>query len=115
MLFRSRFSKAEDYLLFLRIVIQEKIVRHARCIVSYRYHEQGVSLNKPAMLAGTLSVLDLIEKELDPKDQRYLQHARRRWRHVYQEKTGLRYMLKELYFKLHAMLTVPPSAYFSHK
>jgi O-antigen/teichoic acid export membrane protein/glycosyltransferase involved in cell wall biosynthesis len=112
--FDERFSKAEDYLLFLRIIIHEKIVRHARCIVSYRFHEDGVSVNKPAMLAGTLAALDLVEKELDPKDQRYLQHARRRWRHAYEEKTGLHYMLKELYFKAHAMLTVRPSAYFGH-
>jgi glycosyltransferase involved in cell wall biosynthesis len=113
--FDESFSKAEDFLLFLRIAVREKIVRNARCTVSYRSHPQGISLNKPAMLAGTLAALDAIEGELNAKDRRFLEHARRRWRHAYEEKSGLGYMLKELYFKLHAMMTVPPSAYFRHE
>lgn len=113
--FDERFSKAEDYLLFLRIAAREQIVRHDRCVVSYRSHPEGVSQNKPAMLSSTMKVLDLIASDLSSKDKYYLQHARRRWRHAYEGRMGFTYLIKEIYFKVHAMMTVPVSAYFSQE
>ena len=113
--FDERFSKAEDYLLFLRIAARDQIVRHDRCVVSYRNHAEGTSQNKAAMLSSTMEVLDLVADDLNSKDKNYLQLARRRWRHAYEGKKGFTYLTKEIYFKVHAMMTVPVSTYFSQE
>jgi O-antigen/teichoic acid export membrane protein/glycosyltransferase involved in cell wall biosynthesis len=113
--FDERFKMAEDYLLFLRIAAREQIVRHAHCVISYRSHPAGASQDKAAMLASTLTVLELVKDDLSAKDQSYLQHARWRWRHEYEENKGLRFACKRFYCKLHAMMTVPVSAYFGRE
>ena len=113
--FDERFLKCEDYMFYLRLAVRKQIVRQGQCVIAYRRHAQSGSTNKPAMLAATMDALDIIEKDLSPDDTKYLQHARWRWRHVYEDKRGVRYMLKELYCKVHAMLTVPLSAYFGHE
>ena len=113
--FDERFKMAEDYLLFLRIAAREHLVRHARCVTSYRSHPAGISQNKAAMLASTLTVLDLVKDDLSPRDQNYLQHARWRWRHEFEENKGFSYIVKQFYCKLHAMMTVPVSAYFGRE
>jgi O-antigen/teichoic acid export membrane protein len=110
--FDEEFRWCEDYLLYLRIVTTMSIVRHTRCVVAYRQHEQGMSRNRSAMLAFTMKALDQIEESLPPADRQWLRYGRRRWTHAFVGKPGIAHQLRGFYYRFRAMLTVPLSSYF---
>ncbi len=62
----------EDYLLYLKIVLEFEVVRHTACVVAYRRHAMCVTNDMDAMRHGRMAVLKWIEPRLSPGQRVYM-------------------------------------------
>lgn len=104
--FDEALAMAEDYDLWLKLAMKAPVVRHTHCVMEYRRHDRNVSSDQSAMLQSTLLVLDRLAPQLSRGDRRRIEYAKRRWRHDFLPRPGLRYKLASLYYSFHAMRTV---------
>jgi glycosyltransferase involved in cell wall biosynthesis len=111
-LFDERVSMGEDYELYLRLARRFPIVQHSNCVLEYRTHGQNISAAQEKMLLSTLAILDRLEPLLSTSERRRLNHARRRWKHVFRPRNTWTYRLGDLYYGFRAMWGVPLSVYF---
>jgi glycosyltransferase involved in cell wall biosynthesis len=111
-LFDERVSMGEDYELYLRLARRFPIVQHSHCVLEYRTHGQNISAAQEKMLFSTLAILDRLEPLLTTSERRGLNHARRRWKHVFRPRNTWTYRLGDLYYGFRAMWGVPLSVYF---
>jgi O-antigen/teichoic acid export membrane protein/glycosyltransferase involved in cell wall biosynthesis len=111
-LFDEELRNAEDYELFLRIARHSPLVQHSVCVVEYRQHSASKSQPKERQLLATMAALDRIDRTLNESERKKLRHARRHWEHEFRRKHTLTYRLWGLYYRFHAMLTIPVRSYF---
>jgi glycosyltransferase involved in cell wall biosynthesis len=62
----------EDYLLYLKIVLAFKVVRHTECVVAYRRHSTCATNDMDAMRHGRMAALKWIEPRLSPGQRVYM-------------------------------------------
>ena len=113
-LFDASYRNADDYHLYLRLARLYPFKQHSTCVVEYRKHGGGKSLQKDKMLAAVMRALDEHELggHLNAYERKELKRGRARWLHTYQPQQTLAYRILSLYFSVRAMLTVSPRHYF---